>query len=430
MPPAEGSAAPKPPKAKGPQRKFPKGKYRVLRRTVLRASVGRDADAVATVRGGDIIDVSRGMKDREGLVWAKSSLGWVPPRHDGKRVLERVPKSAKRAPLGPEEAATDALLATSEAAAEEGGGQWGGGGGAQKKKKRPKRKGPAKRKTAAERQPKRPASPATPEEAASPDTLDVVCPEGMGAGDSLHIQTPAGDEIEIAIPEGVLPGEEFEISLADAAEQSQPPQGDDDDDEEEEEQDTMVVTCPDGMSAGDTIVIEVGDGEMEIEIPEGCVAGDEFEIEIADASPEPRAEEATEEPVPMGWRAQIGRHDWEVLEDTTGEGVLMQRVGGSIKKRFDRAEVWLALREAGQDNEPAQQEARLVAAEAEFKAQQQAQAESKREQTTALFLPHCSTVQPLTDVAPSLFSLLSWDRRSFLRGSRIQTCAARRSWGA
>ena len=43
----------------------------------------------------------------------------------------------------------------------------------------------------------------------------------------------------------------------------------------------MVVECPDGMAAGDRIIVETPDGrEMEVEIPDGVSAGEEFEVYV------------------------------------------------------------------------------------------------------------------------------------------------------
>ena len=49
------------------------------------------------------------------------------------------------------------------------------------------------------------------------ETLTVVCPEGVSAGDLLYVSTPDGDEVEVAVPEGVGPGDEFEVQLGGAA---------------------------------------------------------------------------------------------------------------------------------------------------------------------------------------------------------------------
>ena len=44
---------------------------------------------------------------------------------------------------------------------------------------------------------------------------------------------------------------------------------------------TMTISCPEGVSAGEAILVTTGDGqELEVEIPEGVQAGDEFEIAV------------------------------------------------------------------------------------------------------------------------------------------------------
>eukprot|EP01043_Picozoa_sp_COSAG02_P016311 COSAG02_NODE_714_length_18094_cov_13.275688_16_plen_691_part_01 len=56
------------------QNKFSKGKYRVLRRTVLRAELSKNAEAVCTLRAGDVIDVTRGFRE----IWTamRGAGGW------------------------------------------------------------------------------------------------------------------------------------------------------------------------------------------------------------------------------------------------------------------------------------------------------------------------------------------------------------------
>ena len=46
------------------------------------------------------------------------------------------------------------------------------------------------------------------------ETLNVVCPDGTVAGDTLYITTPDGEEVEIVVPEGVEPGDDFELDLS------------------------------------------------------------------------------------------------------------------------------------------------------------------------------------------------------------------------
>ena len=45
----------------------------------------------------------------------------------------------------------------------------------------------------------------------------VVCPDGLGPGDLIVVDTPDGRAIEAVVPEGVSPGDEFEVSTLDTA---------------------------------------------------------------------------------------------------------------------------------------------------------------------------------------------------------------------
>eukprot|EP01046_Picozoa_sp_COSAG06_P024312 COSAG06_NODE_1976_length_7906_cov_6.043395_6_plen_591_part_00 len=51
------------------------------------------------------------------------------------------------------------------------------------------------------------------EAAGPPNTMRVICPDGVRAGDALYVQTPEGHEITTVVPEGVEPGMEFDIDL-------------------------------------------------------------------------------------------------------------------------------------------------------------------------------------------------------------------------
>ena len=51
------------------------------------------------------------------------------------------------------------------------------------------------------------------QEEVATNSMRVICPEGVAAGDALYIQTPEGHEITTTVPEGVEPGDEFEVSL-------------------------------------------------------------------------------------------------------------------------------------------------------------------------------------------------------------------------
>ena len=77
------------------------------------------------------------------------------------------------------------------------------------------------------------------------------------------------------MPEGIAPGDEFEVS-------SPRPKGHgaaESLDEAEDAPQTMVVVCPEGCGPGDAIVVSNHDGaELEVLIPDGIHEGDEFEV--------------------------------------------------------------------------------------------------------------------------------------------------------
>jgi hypothetical protein len=111
--------------------------------------------------------------------------------------------------------------------------------------------------------------------------------------------TEDSDTILVTCPDGVTAGEVLVITCPDGREVDiDVPEGvsagqefevfvgelsssSDNEEEDEEEQHVMVVLCPAGKQAGDVVVIETVDGlEVEVEIPPGVNAGDEFEIVI------------------------------------------------------------------------------------------------------------------------------------------------------
>jgi hypothetical protein len=46
----------------------------------------------------------------------------------------------------------------------------------------------------------------------------------------------------------------------------------------DDDADFLLVVCPEGVGAGDAIIVAGPDGEFEVEVPEGVEAGDEFEV--------------------------------------------------------------------------------------------------------------------------------------------------------
>lgn len=45
-------------------------------------------------------------------------------------------------------------------------------------------------------------------------TMEIQCPEGVGPGDTIALETPDGDQIELQIPEGIAPGDVFAVQIS------------------------------------------------------------------------------------------------------------------------------------------------------------------------------------------------------------------------
>ena len=67
-------------------------------------------------------------------------------------------------------------------------------------------------------------------------TLEVVCPDGVKAGDTIYLQY-GDDEIEVVVPEGIMPGASFAVQLAGGG--------------------FLTVVCPPDKKMGDEIAIHV-----------------------------------------------------------------------------------------------------------------------------------------------------------------------------
>ena len=55
----------------------------------------------------------------------------------------------------------------------------------------------------------RPDSPSGPEL----EIMSVECPPGSAPGDLLEVLSPRGQEIEVVVPDGIQPGDTFDIEL-------------------------------------------------------------------------------------------------------------------------------------------------------------------------------------------------------------------------
>ena len=108
------------------------------------------------------------------------------------------------------------------------------------------------------------------QDAAGSSMMSIICPEGSRPGQSIVVEGPDGKDIEVLVPTDVKGGDVFEVDVSAVGRLVSVSSAQ-----------TMTVTVPDGVSAGDPILITAPDGtDLEVVVPDGLGAGEEFEIEI------------------------------------------------------------------------------------------------------------------------------------------------------
>jgi hypothetical protein len=107
------------------------------------------------------------------------------------------------------------------------------------------------------------------------ETMAIVCPEGVAAGEALTVISPGGVEVEVLVPEGIAPGEEFEVTV------STPRKGGADEGGDAAGTETLAIVCPEGVGPGEALEIETAGGNLvEVLVPEGVSPGEEFEVAV------------------------------------------------------------------------------------------------------------------------------------------------------
>ena len=85
--------------------------------------------------------------------------------------------------------------------------------------------------------------PAEAEAEAAMEVVQVAVPEGVGPGDVITLSLENGDEVEVEVPEGLGPGDVFEVATGPAEEQEEQPEGGQDGGLEVEEVEFGAVTA-------------------------------------------------------------------------------------------------------------------------------------------------------------------------------------------
>ena len=125
-----------------------------------------------------------------------------------------------------------------------------------------------------------PAAPAAPaadaSSAASMLQKEMVVEEGQSAGDKIKLPTPWGQEVEIEIPAGKVPGDKYIVEVA-LPPGVVPPQ----DAAGGQRTFSTEITVPDDAVAGDTLKVKLPWGQViDVAAPEGAKPGDTFGIKV------------------------------------------------------------------------------------------------------------------------------------------------------
>ena len=101
-------------------------------------------------------------------------------------------------------------------------------------------------------------------------------PDGCVPGDTMSVQLPDGNCFDVVIPEGSHAGSVIQVEVPTTA-----------------ETETIGLTVPDGVLPGEMFNVQSASGVVfEVMLPEGFASGDYLEVELPAAGPQPAGPQA------------------------------------------------------------------------------------------------------------------------------------------
>lgn len=122
-------------------------------------------------------------------------------------------------------------------------------------------------------------------------SVEIVVPDGLKPGDNFEVEW-GGVNYSIAVPDGVRSGQALTIELPALEETgagSAPSQS---------ETTSVEIVVPDGLSAGDNFEVEWGGVSYSIAVPDGVCSGQSLTIELPSIVPEEEQPSDTGAPAP------------------------------------------------------------------------------------------------------------------------------------
>ena len=293
------------------QRSFPAGYYQVLRKSVLRADFERPSEVIHILRSGERVYVTRGAKDKNGLVWAMTSRGWVVPRRDGRKVLHalhaqrrpkdkrsRDSKKASSSRSNPDDSDLGSILEAASPPASTTGSAGPYSHAHSDAEDFTDEDAEFLREEAGGGDPAAPASTVSSrgvEDDERSDTTWGTFRDDLGDDvDTVpSLPPPSSGRPPSSGGSGRRgPSRRYSVSMTQGAldsfvQQIDVPAATEEEEEAETAEDgteTLEIECPAGVGPGDVLYVTCPDGdEVEVEVPDGVGPGDIFEVSLARA---------------------------------------------------------------------------------------------------------------------------------------------------
>eukprot|EP01043_Picozoa_sp_COSAG02_P063921 COSAG02_NODE_9194_length_2294_cov_3.903886_2_plen_214_part_01 len=184
--------------------------------------------------------------------------------------------------------------------------------------------------------------------------MAIECPEGVEAGTALVIEGPGGEDIQVVVPEGVGPGDTFEVDVGGGGEEEEEAVAAPEQDEWTPRSGMMDITVPEGVGPGQALLITTPAGQdVEVVVPDGLAPGDTFQVSIDDvATPKPAVEDGHDEDWSTGGDENAGGPTEEdALEPQVEEGAGGQTMAITVPDGVEPGQALLVTGPDGNDLE-------------------------------------------------------------------------------
>jgi len=123
--------------------------------------------------------------------------------------------------------------------------------------------------------------------------IQVAIPDGVGPGEAFLVEFN-GTQFDITVPDGCEPGMLIEVEVPGGADE--PPAEPTAEASGDPAPQLIEVAIPDGVGPGEAFLVEFDGTQFNITVPDGCEPGMLIQVEVPVIAPEPTATAATDPP--------------------------------------------------------------------------------------------------------------------------------------